>query len=469
MSGIDESLAIIQSLPNFDSVEEEAIRWLIDKSIRKELAVGEFLFHPGDPVDELIIFLKGVVDVYVETGDGRRPVFLLKQGSVTGNLPFSRIVQASAHGKVIEDAVVLKLHKQHFSEMVQVSYGMTQGFVAIMSDRIRNVSSSQFQDEKLKALGKISAGLAHELNNPASAMVRSAEILHQKLQETPENFKQVMQLNINHDQTDRVNKIMFSKMKQKAEDPKDLTLLQRQDQLDNLLDWLEDHEVQNADDLAEIFTDYQFEEDDLQAVSEIMEDDKKLTPVLNWFNNRLSVEQLVEEIREASQRIATLVQSVKNYSHMDQGGGKKMTDVHDGIRTTVNILGHRFRQKRIEVDKQFSKDAPEIMANAGELNQVWTNLFSNAMDALSEGGVVKVTTYVDGDYLVVDVEDNGTGIPDEVINRIWEPFFTTKDVGEGTGIGLDVVKRIIERHRGSIAVKSVPGKTVFQIKFLITN
>ncbi|MEZ4688086.1 MAG: cyclic nucleotide-binding domain-containing protein, partial [Bacteroidia bacterium] len=187
---------IIRNLPNLSEVEPEAIDWLLEKSMVSHHAVGEILFQPGDPVDELLIVLEGLVDVFQESPEGRRALFLIEKGNISGNLPFSRAKGASATGKVIEDTTLLRLHKEWFVEMVSVSYAMTQAFVAVMSDRIRSISSKSFQDEKLKALGKISAGLAHELNNPASAMVRSAEVLYQKLSETPDNFKAVMQLRV---------------------------------------------------------------------------------------------------------------------------------------------------------------------------------------------------------------------------------------------------------------------------------
>jgi len=350
----------IYNLPNLEGVKPSAIDWLLDKSTITHHPAGSFLFQPGDSIDELNIFIQGQVDIYLETPEGRRPINILGNGNITGNLPFSRIKNASATAKVIENLTILRLHKKHFVEMVNVSYKMTQAFVAVMSDRIRDVSSTQFQDEKLKALGKISAGLAHELYNPASAKVRSADILHQKLSETPESFKAIMQLNINETQTDDINNVMFKKMDQHRAAPKDMSLLEREDRMDELTDWMEDHDVQNSENIAESLTEFDFNEEDLDKISEILLEEEKLTPVLNWFDNRLSVELLVEEIKEASSRVAQLVQSVKSYSHMDQGGGKKMIDIHDGIRTTLNILGHRFKQKQINIDKQFADKLPQI-------------------------------------------------------------------------------------------------------------
>ncbi|MEM1121848.1 MAG: cyclic nucleotide-binding domain-containing protein, partial [Bacteroidota bacterium] len=233
--------AFLKTLPNFSEVSPSAIDWLMEKGRVTQNKVGEFLFQPGDPVDELIICIEGVVDVYIEKPDGRQNIFLIQKGTITGNLPFSRAKSATATAKVLEALTLFRLPKKCFVEMVNVSYEMTQAFVAVMSDRIRDMSQSQFQDEKLKALGKISAGLAHELNNPASAMVRSAEVLYDKLSETPDNFKAVMRLNITEEQTDFGNDLIFEKIKKHKATPKDFSLLERQDRLDELLDWLEEH------------------------------------------------------------------------------------------------------------------------------------------------------------------------------------------------------------------------------------
>ncbi len=460
--------SFLKSLPIFSQVEDEALDWFIQKSSCSEHPAGEMLFKPGDPADDLIIIVEGCLDVYREVPQGRQDMFLHERGTVTGNLPFSRTQGITVWGKVVEDLVVLRLHRSHFLEMVGVSYKLTQALVGVMSDRIRNISQDQSHDEKLKALGKISAGLAHELNNPASAMVRSAETLYQKIGQTPENFKAVMKLNVTEEQVDWVNDLIFKKIENRKADPKDLSLLDRQDRLEELTDWLEDHSVEDAEDIAETLTEFDFLEDDLEALLDQLEFEEKLTPTLRWFDNRLSTELLLTDIREASHRIADLVHSVKKYSHMDQGVGKTMTDIHDGIRTTVHILIHRFKEKQIEIDKQFMEDLPQVMANPGEMNQVWTNLIANALDALQKGGKITIRTFVDRDYVCIAVEDNGPGIPKEIANRIWEPFFTTKEVGVGTGIGLDMVKRIVERHRGNINLSSEPGKTVFTVRLLVS-
>ena len=456
----------LTSLPIFEKVEEKAIDWLIEKGEVNQYLKGDLLFKPDDHVDNLLIFLEGSVDIYVDTPQGRQDLLLFEPGDISGHLPFSRSKgKVNAYGRVLEDLKLLELPKSFFIEMVNISYSLTQALVSVMSDRIRDTSENAFQDEKLKALGKISAGLAHELNNPISAIVRSSENLNLQLRYSSENFKAAMQIKFSPEEADGVNGLILKKIDAYKTNPKDFSLLERQDRMDDLLDWLDDHAINDSEQIAETFTEYNFTEEDLDKMSTHLVDELKFSSALKWMDHQLSVNLLVGEIKEASTRVATLVHSIKEYSHMDHGLGKEEIDLHDGLRTTLSILGHQFREKQINIDKQFEDNLPFIVANSGELNQVWTNLLANAIDVVEPNGKITISTFMDRDYICVCIEDNGAGIPQEILHQIWEPFFTTKKVGEGTGIGLDFVKKIIQRHKGSIRVESEPGKTRFIVKF----
>ena len=344
--------------------------------------------------------------------------------------------------------------------MVNVSYALTQALVAIMSTRIRDFSQSRFQDEKLMALGKLSAGLAHELNNPASAMVRSSEELYKRIHSTPDKFKSVINMRITVEQTDKVNDILFSKIENLNK--VDLSLMEREEQLDDLLDWLEDHDIDEADEVAETFVDFGITEDDLDRVDEIMEG-QELSPIIRWLESTLSLEKLIGEIRESADRISGLIKAVKGYSHMDRGTSMEPTDVREGIRSTVMMLKFKIKQKGIILDKTFPDQLPLVQAFVGELNQVWTNIIANAIDAMDKGGELKISVYHERTSVCVEITDNGHGIPEEIQTRIFEPFFTTKSMNEGTGMGLDIVQKILVKHDASIDLDSAPGKTTFKI------
>lgn len=458
--------AFLKELPALAQVKESGLDWFANNADILEFKEGDFWMKPGEPVDYLILFLSGEMEIYVDSPEGRLDIFLYHAGDITGHLPFSRSKGANAYGRFTSDTKLLALHRSKFTEMVAQSYTLTQALVAVMSDRIRDVSQNQFQDEKLKALGKLSAGLAHELNNPASAIVRAAETLHQKLTETPEKFKAVMRLNVTEEETDAINDIMFSRMNQCRTEGIELGLMEREERFDELSDWLLDNDIQE-EAFLDILVDFDFRVEDLEKMRKVLQSPERMQAVLGWFDDRLTVEQLVNDIRDASGRVSDLIASVKNYSHMDQGKGKVSIHVNEGLKSTLRILNHKVKQKDIQLVKEMADDIPQIKAHPGELNQVWTNLLDNAIDALPVKGTLTVRTYFHSQQVCVDIEDNGKGIPEDILNRIWEPFFTTKSQGEGTGIGLDIVKKIIRRHRGNIYVSSEPGQTRFTVKFLI--
>jgi len=463
----EDILPRLQQFDIFKGIDPEALEWLIDRAEYRCYESGSLLFRPGEPVDHMQVVLEGRYVIEQEQQGERRELGVWETGYVTGVLPFSRMVEARAFGRALERCCLLELHRRYFTEMVNVSYELTQALVAVMSTRIRDFASIRFQNEKLMALGKLSAGLAHELNNPASAMVRDAQVLYERHHQTPDKFKAVITMRITPEQTDRVNAILDDKLAHFHE--LDLSAMERMDRQDELQDWLEEHTVDDAEDLAETFVDFGMTAEDLDEVEAIIEG-AHLPAILRWLESTLSMEKLVRDIQESADRINKLVQSVKQYSYMDRGISMEPVDVHEGLRSTLTMLKHHLKQKNIQVDKDFDTEIPPIPAYAGELNQVWTNLLANAIDAMpEEDGRLRVRTYRERQYVCVRITDNGTGIPEEHLTRIFDPFYTTKGIGEGTGMGLDIVQRIVERHRARIDVQSRPGETSFTVCFPVTS
>jgi signal transduction histidine kinase len=455
-----ELRSTLQSFDTFRDIAPAALDWLIERSEYKLYDIGELLFYPGLPVEHMQIIMRGRYVVRLEQKGEARELGVWESGYITGVLPFSRMKEARAKGQALEPTYTLELHKDYFVEMVNVSYELTQALVAAMSDRVRDFTTMQFQNEKLMALGRMSASLAHELNNPASAMVRNAEELYKRIHATPEKFKAIISMRITPEQTDQVNAILFDKINNPQSTP--LSLMQREACKDDILDWLEERNIMDAEDIAETFADYGLAEDDLDQIDAIV-GGNSLPALMWWLESTLSLEGLVGEIQEASSRISQLVQSIKDYSHMDRGVAMESFNVHDGIHSTLTMLKHKLRGKNVELVLELEETLPKINGFPGELNQVWTNLFANAIDALPPGGQLAVRTYTDRGLACIDVIDNGHGIPDEIKNRIFEPFFTTKSMGEGTGMGLDIVKKIVDRHKGQISVASRPGRTAFTL------
>jgi signal transduction histidine kinase len=275
-----------------------------------------------------------------------------------------------------------------------------------------------------------------------------------------------MNLKVDEKDVDLVTKKLFEVLA-REEKPK-LTLMQRTELEDEMRDWLDEHAVDNSDEIAETFLDYSFTCDDFGDLYKHIPEGY-LSPILNWINQNLVTEKMLQDIQESSKRIFYLVQSVKNFTHMDQGKGKEIIDIHSGIDNTLTMLQYKFKKGNIEVIREFDQHLPKIFALVGELNQVWTNLIDNALDAMEAVGRGRliIKTEKDHEFVKVSIIDNGPGIPEEIRSRIFDPFFTTKDIGKGTGMGLDVVTRIVNQHHGSVKVNSEPGNTAFIVCFPI--
>lgn len=457
------SVADLNKVDIFVSIPNEQLQWLIEKSSVVELQDGDVFFKKGDPIDATHFVLEGKLSFRIEQAGQFREVGQVEKGGITGTLPFSRTKDATGIGTTIQSATILSLHKSFFREMIRDHYELTEMLVHTMTSRVRQFVKQQEQNDKMMALGKISAGLAHELNNPASAVVRSASELKEQLKLQPDNFKKVISIKMDAAKVDAVNNILFSKADKGPN--LEMSLMEKTDLEDELTDWLEEHGLDDGSEIAETLAEFSF---DISVLEEIYEQvpDEHFPPVANWLNNVLSTEKLVNEIGEASSRIANLVKSVKAYTHMDQSPERQLSDIRIGIRHTFTILGHKMKKHQVELKESFPADMPEVKVFVSELNQVWTNLIDNALDAMPNGGTLEVSADYDPDYLRVYVIDSGTGIPEETIGNIFDPFFTTKAMGKGTGMGLDVVQRIVQQHQADIQVASQPGCTKFTVCFL---
>ncbi|MGB3586635.1 MAG: ATP-binding protein [Tunicatimonas sp.] len=457
------SIADLRKIPTLQDLKDEALQWLIDRSECRILQEDEYMFKKGDPINYMHILLKGRLRIKLQQGKQLREISAMETGTITGTLPYSRMQEATGFGIATEETHVLSLHKKHFIEMEQVSRDMVQALVGVMTTRARDFTRIQQQNEKMMALGKLSAGLAHELNNPAAAIVRSSDILRQHMHQTPDNFKKVILIRLEPEQVDAVNDILFSKI---STPPPTLSMMERNNQEDEIAEWLEDQGWDEGYEAAENFVEFGITLDDLEEMDEIIEG-KHTKPVFNWLNNVLITERLVKEIEEASQRISTLIQSVKTYTHMDRSTEKSEADIHQGLNSTLTMLNHKLKQKNIQINKEYADDVPEIPVYVSEINQVWTNLIDNAVDAMDDKGTLTVRTQANNQDIRVDIIDTGSGIPPDIQGSIFDPFFTTKAVGQGSGLGLDIVQKIIEQHQGTIKVKSEPGETQFTICFPI--
>ncbi len=450
----------LRQFPTFGPVPDGQLQWLIDRADQKTFAQHDIINKPGDPVDDLMLVLEGCISL----GNPGDEIARYPSQSILGVLPFSRLIEAVSCVIADEPTRVLLLHRDHFRHLAHECYELTETLVHQMTTRVRDFTRQAQQNEKLASLGRLSAGLAHELNNPVAAVLRSADTLEDHLRATPDAFKAIMHLKLTDGQIDSANEIIFQKIDQNRPDGPGhrLSLMERSSLEDAVTDWLDDHGVDDALDLAGPLVDFGFTTDDLDGLLNQI-GDQNLVGVVSWMVNNLVAEKLVLDISEASKRISMLVGSIKNYTQMDRGAGKTEVNLAEGIRNTLVLLNHKLKSKKISVTLDLPDTVPAICGWPGELNQVWTNLIDNATDALPDGGQLTISTQPDGDFVLTKVTDNGMGIPDDIRDKIFDPFFTTKEIGKGTGLGLDIVRGIIKHHNGSIKVNSKPGQTEFSV------
>ncbi|MEQ8240281.1 MAG: ATP-binding protein [Cyclobacteriaceae bacterium] len=455
-------LAKLKQIEELADVPDIQLQWMIDRSECISFNEGEYLFSPGMNIDKLLIILEGEFILKSKRNNQFQVIGKFAASTITGLLPYSRANEAKGYAEATKDSSVLRLDGSMFKEMIAQCHALTTAFVHTMSTRIRQFTKREQQDDKMISLGKLSAGLAHELNNPSSAVVRSAQELSKNLKYLPEKFKNVIKIKMTDEEVDEVNRILFEKVKNGV---KSWSLIERSEREDEIMDWLDEEEVSDSDEIAANFTDFDIEIDELEQIKEKTGQDH-LKAVIGWLNQVISTEKLVGEIEDASQRINDLVKSIKSYTHMDQAPEKIATNVHIGLDNTLTMLNHKIKREQIDVIKNYDDSLPEAALLQGPINQVWTNLIDNAIDAMSESTLKQLTisSKKDGEFVNVSITDTGSGIPEEIQGKIFDPFFTTKAIGKGTGLGLEFVQEIVRlQHNGAVYLQSKPGETTFTI------
>jgi signal transduction histidine kinase len=456
-------LTALKSVPEFKDLAERHLTWLVEKGSVATFREGDKLLRNGEVVENMRIVLEGSVDFYREQAGNVRYVGTAEQGEITGLLPYSRMKAAAVDAIASGDTTVYSLHKDLFPELLRDHHALAEILVHTMTDRVRDFTQQQQQDDKMMALGKLSAGLAHELNNPSAAIVRSAQELKKHLRNLPDKFKSVIKIRTTEEVVDQVNKFVFTRIADAAIQPH-LSLLEKTEREDSLVEWLETIGIADGYDLAGIFVDFNLSTEDLDALNTVLRPEDR-GAVINWIGQVLTTERLVNEIEDASNRINTLVTSVKSYTHMDQVPAKERVDLRVGIRNTLTMLNHKIKKNQVKIVESIPEDLPRPAIFASIMNQVWTNLIDNALDAL-EGRpdpVLEIKAEKDREFIIVQVIDNGPGIPADIQDKIFDSFFTTKPVGKGTGLGLEVVRQIVLQHNGRVTVKSQPGHTSFSV------
>ena len=410
----------------------------------------------------MVILLQGEFEWRGDFG-GETVVLPGTVGDVTGALPFSRMTQLKVTGRALSDGRILRFPASLFPELYQRMPELTKRLVGVLADRVREATRLEQQRDRLASLGKLSAGLAHELNNPASAARRAAAKLRETLKRIKDASHELGRRELTPTQKAEIEKLESSFTQRDEPPPDALTTSDLEDQIDSLL---RSHGQNDLWQLAAELAQRGIRPSALESLFENL-DAGTARAALVRIAASVEIASLLGEIEHSTSRISDLVRAIKEYTFMDQAPVQNV-DVVKSLETTLTILNHKLKGG-VTVQRDYQPIPLLVDSFGSELNQVWTNLIDNAIDAMDGKGELRVRTYRDNGCVVVEIGDNGPGILPEIRAHIFDPFFTTKGVGEGTGLGLDTVQRIVRKHKGNIQVNSKPGDTRFQVSLPIAS
>jgi signal transduction histidine kinase len=432
------------------------LEWLAAHGSIRHLNAGDVLTPKGKSVDGLFIVLSGRITISVDRGTGPHKITEWRQGDVTGMLPYSRLVTPPGDTIAEESAEILAVPRDELPAMIRECHTITSILVHTMVDRARVFNAADLHDEKMLSLGKLSAGLAHELNNPASAIERSAALLDRCMEDSEAAARALGAMHLTDGQLAALDAVRTSCLTLKERGVR--SPLAQGEREEAIANWLDDHGLNPA--IADALSETAVTLEALDSLATAV-DGPALDNALRWVSATCSVRSLASEIQDAATRIAVLVRAIKGFTHMDQAVVAAPVDVVRGIDDTVTVLRSKARDKSATVAVDVESDLPKALGFAAELNQIWANLIDNALDAIPDAGRIDIRVTRERQRVVVRIIDNGSGIPDQIRQRIFDPFFTTKPVGRGMGLGLDIVRKLVRHNDGEISVESRPGRTEF--------
>jgi signal transduction histidine kinase len=452
----------------FADLGDDELAWLATRSERVELAPGQLLISPGEPAQWMFIAVEGTIEVRREQLGANAPAYVFHAGDVAGVIPYSRMKSWVGSGRAATHAVIARFPRSLFSELLQRVPSLAQRFVSLLADRVRDATRREAQIERLLALGKLSAGIAHELNNPVAAILGSFAEASRRLRHRGDLVVELVRCGAAPESLERLEALRtHAAWDHGPGDP-----VSRSDSLDAMDAWLRHEGLAEPWAYAATFVDAGFDVLVLSgAVAELPNEARPAA--LRWLESGLALEALFTTSERAGTRISEIVDAVKGYTNRDRGRDVSDVDIREGLEATIALFASRFRERGVKLLRELDQPLPRLRAYPGDLNQAWSHLIDNALDAvapLGAAGQVTVAAWRDDGSIYVEVRDNGPGIPVALHERVFEPFFTTKPPGHGTGLGLDIARRIIaDLHGGELSVDSAPGATKFVVRLPLTT
>jgi signal transduction histidine kinase len=468
-----EIVAALRKVEGLDGLSEQEYLWLAHNGVEHKVGPDTLVFHEGDTPIYMNILLRGEIHVRRNTS-GTLSLFIARVGQLSGILPYSRMKGYGGNGYSVGDVWALDIPREKFTEMLAAIPSMGQRCVSVLLNRVREVTRIEMQAEKLTALGKLAANLAHELNNPASAAQRSAASLFGELRQFGDQKQKLGaalatagKYAAYQDWAQRTREKManYASRAILPNNPLDLS-----DREEITRQWLEAHGIPEPWVIASAVAESPLTIAHLEELSALL-GPETLAVSAAAFSSSLRVERMAETVINSTVRIFDLISAIKDYSYMDQAPIQAV-DIAQSLDTTLTMFASRL--EHVTVDRHYDPALPHISAYGSELNQAWTELIANALDAMSKAseddtprGTLRLKTSPLGEMVTVEVWNDGPGIPAEIVSRIFEPFYTTKPPGQGLGLGLDSVNRIVTKHNGIVTVESKPGATCFQVRLPI--
>jgi len=456
-TSLPEALATITVL---NDLPGDQIDWLANRVQDLRFDDGAIIVREGEPAYWMFFVLDGRIRIQRESAGPDAPAFEISAGEVSGLLPYSRMTHSNSTVRAVQPVRLARLAKTEFQAMIEKMPVLSTRLVGIMADRIRESTKCEQQRDKLITLGKLSAGLAHEINNPAAAVSRAASHLDASLTALSE-----ASIRLESRPLDPIGRLSILDLEKALTgllgNTQHFSAVELSDREEEIGCWFEREGIARAWEHARVFAESGADLQQLRCLL-AQSDQGVRSDLLERTTANFTAKTLVAEIRHGISRITDLVCAMKEYSYMDQAPEQEI-DIHEGIESSLRIIAHKLRENCVDITCEFDRSLPRIWAFGRELNQVWMNLIDNAADAMSGGGRLCISTSFVGQQILVDLQDTGPGIPVELQQRIFEPFFTTKPIGKGTGLGLDTVAGIVSKHRGKVQVQSQPGETHFRV------
>ena len=450
----------LRTVEAFHDLPDEQLDWFIENTTEQRLQPGEVYVRAGDVADKMIVVLEGELQARFEGANEN--VFTTHAGTVSGILPYSRMKVFPGNGRAVKPSRLLIFPSARFDDLLTQLPELGRRLVATMVDRTRESTRGEQQRDRLAALGKLSAGLAHELNNPTAAARRATERLRTSVAEFRSSASKLESLQVTPAETAAIETFESTC----CVDPPETDVLKASELQDEIEGILHQHGIQDGWQYASALVESGVQPGALNVMlsgvrGEVAE------PALKRASALVEINDLLAELDDSTSKISDLVRAIKEYSYMDQAPVQDV-DLTKGLENTLTIMGHKLK-KGVTIKRDYNPTPLLVNSYGSELNQVWTNLIDNAVDAMQGQGELRIKTFLEADCAVVEIGDSGAGIAPEIQSRIFEPFFTTKEVGKGTGLGLDTTLRIVRKHRGSINVTSVPGNTRFQVRLPVAG